>query len=82
MDCTNAEVVLVSGMYLTFHLAISAREECALVEVKRWDMSGRARPSLLHDAAHLQRVRSEVTILILAHRAKMRNVRAGSAYAR
>ncbi len=73
VDCIEADVVLASGVYLTFKLDVSRVATVGnLVEVKRWRMHMQPRQSILVDAYTLQRARRAAFDAIMSHRAKMR----------
>ena len=72
VDCIEAEVVLASGVYLTFRLDASRAATVGnLVEVRRSRMDMQPRESILVDARILQKARAAAFDAIIAHRTKM-----------
>jgi len=71
-DCTEAQIVLASGVYLTFRLAADRNTLQSLIEVDRRRMHMRPRESILVDARLLTEARRAAFDAILKHRAAMR----------
>ena len=73
VDCVGAEVVLASGVYLTFRLDYRKSPEVRhLVEVSRSRKGARPRESILVDAHTYLETKRGVVKAIAAHREKMR----------
>ena len=70
-DCVEAELVLASGVYLTFRLAAGKSSLNSLIEVKRTRRYMRPRESIRVDAHMLQKARRAALDAILAHRQAM-----------
>lgn len=70
-DCVEAELVLASGVYLTFRLDTSKVDLRSLVEVKRTRAHARHHESILIDARLLQAARRAALDAILKHRKAM-----------
>ena len=70
-DCVHCELVLASGVYLTFRLDVRTTSLNYLVEVKRERKCMRPREVILVDAHTLRLARKAALRSILAHRAKM-----------
>src|SRR5690349_2759515 len=70
-DCVEAELVLASGVYLTFRLPADRTVINSLIEVQRSTKSMRPRESILVDAHTLQLARKAAFDAILRHRSSM-----------
>lgn len=71
-DCAEAEVVLATGVYLTFRLETwKSPTKWNLVEVNRARKGSKHGDSILVDAGLLRSARQEAYRAIMAHRATM-----------
>ena len=70
-NCVEAEVVLASGVYLTFRLDAGKSTLNNLIEVKRFRLHMQPRESILVDAYVLGKARRAALDAILAHRRAM-----------
>lgn len=72
VDCVEAEVVLASGVYLTFRLDTARAATVGnLVEIKRYRLHMQPRQSILVNAYVLQKVRKAAFNAIMSHRGNM-----------